>query len=275
MLLIIVSYACRCHREGFKQSPNHGEQAFAGRRRGFCEYILKGAHQAIEVASYASCQRRGEVSTFGVLKMSLRGVAKATLLLPLLQPGSSFTGRIPTASAARASMSTAASIQQGYWAKAHSGVPASLLKQIREEPWRGALEPCIDHPLTEITVEGEVPKALQGTLFRNGKSCVRRRGGVARGRTLHYMFSVLCITWCAACYRTYQAVSSYAYVILNLYVPVAFSIERARIVPEGSRGVRRNQELAADPDPAVLPTSCCRIGKILRSALTFLFSFVI
>ncbi|CAM9157061.1 unnamed protein product [Scytosiphon promiscuus] len=57
---------------------------------------------------------------------------------------------------------------QPYWDKPHPEVPEKFLKGIREEPWRGILEPCVDHPLTEIEVEGEVPAALQGTLFRNG-----------------------------------------------------------------------------------------------------------
>ncbi|CAN0509937.1 unnamed protein product, partial [Laminaria digitata] len=50
------------------------------------------------------------------------------------------------------------------------GVPDKVLQAIREEPWRGLFEPCVDHPLTEIEVEGTVPEALQGTLFRNGES---------------------------------------------------------------------------------------------------------
>ncbi|CBN76892.1 carotenoid oxygenase [Ectocarpus siliculosus] len=48
------------------------------------------------------------------------------------------------------------------------GVPEVFLQSIREEPWRGTLQPCIDHPLTEIEVTGKVPKTLEGTLFRNG-----------------------------------------------------------------------------------------------------------
>lgn len=52
---------------------------------------------------------------------------------------------------------------------AQQGVPEVFLQSIREEPWRGALQPCVDHPLTEIEVTGKVPKALEGTLFRNGK----------------------------------------------------------------------------------------------------------
>lgn len=59
---------------------------------------------------------------------------------------------------------------QSYWEKPHPDVPEKFLRSIREEPWRGILEPCVDHPLTEIEVEGEVPAALQGTLFRNGQS---------------------------------------------------------------------------------------------------------
>ncbi|CAM9785246.1 unnamed protein product, partial [Hapterophycus canaliculatus] len=55
-----------------------------------------------------------------------------------------------------------------YWDRPHPEVPEKFLKLIREQPWRGVLEPCVDHPLTEIEVEGEVPAALQGTLFRNG-----------------------------------------------------------------------------------------------------------
>ncbi|CAN0550764.1 unnamed protein product [Ectocarpus sp. 8 AP-2014] len=52
------------------------------------------------------------------------------------------------------------------------GVPEVFLQSIREEPWRGTLQPCIDHPLTEIEVTGKVPKTLEGTLFRNGKYIV-------------------------------------------------------------------------------------------------------
>ncbi|CAN0546387.1 unnamed protein product, partial [Laminaria digitata] len=47
------------------------------------------------------------------------------------------------------------------------GVPDKVLLAIREEPWRGLFEPCVGHPLTEIEVEGIVPKGLQGTLFRS------------------------------------------------------------------------------------------------------------
>ena len=60
----------------------------------------------------------------------------------------------------------------GYWGigTPQQGVPDKVLQAIREEPWRGHFEPCVDHPLTETEVEGTVPKALQGTLFRNGES---------------------------------------------------------------------------------------------------------
>lgn len=50
-------------------------------------------------------------------------------------------------------------------------MPAELLQHIRDEPWRGNLEAPLEHPLTEIEIEGEVPAALTGTLFRNGQSC--------------------------------------------------------------------------------------------------------
>lgn len=57
----------------------------------------------------------------------------------------------------------------GYWGIGMNrpGVPDKVLQAIREEPWRGLFEPCVDHALTEIEVEGIVPKDLQGTLFRN------------------------------------------------------------------------------------------------------------
>ena len=101
--------------------------------------------------------------------MVFRGLKKVALLLPLLHHGSAFTGRMTISNTARSSMvSTVSSTRQGYWEQTRS-VPGRFLQRIREEPWRGALEPCLDHPLTEIMVEGEVPKALQGTLFRNGK----------------------------------------------------------------------------------------------------------
>lgn len=60
----------------------------------------------------------------------------------------------------------------GYWGigTPQQGVPDKVLQAIREEPWRGLFEPCVEHPLTEVEVEGTVPKALQGTMFRNGES---------------------------------------------------------------------------------------------------------
>ena len=60
----------------------------------------------------------------------------------------------------------------GYWGigTKRQGVPDKVLQAIREEPWRGLFEPCVDHPLTEIEVEGTVPEGLEGTLFRNGES---------------------------------------------------------------------------------------------------------
>eukprot|EP00904_Undaria_pinnatifida_P007140 jgi/Undpi1/3556/HiC_scaffold_16.g06928.m1 len=59
----------------------------------------------------------------------------------------------------------------GYWGigTPQQGVPDKVLQAIREEPWRGLFEPCVEHPLTEVEVEGTVPKALQGTMFRNGR----------------------------------------------------------------------------------------------------------
>ncbi|CAN0542066.1 unnamed protein product [Laminaria digitata] len=69
----------------------------------------------------------------------------------------------------------------GYWGivTPQQGVPDKVLQAIREEPWRGLFEPCVDHPLTEIEVEGIVPEALQGTLFRNGESsCLQVRTAV-------------------------------------------------------------------------------------------------
>eukprot|EP00903_Cladosiphon_okamuranus_P015610 g14414.t1 len=80
---------------------------------------------------------------------------------------------------ASGSMSTACApsntTAQLYWDKPQLGVPQSFLQAIKEEPWRGVFEPCTEHPLTEIEVEGEVPQALQGTLFRNGPG--RNRDG--------------------------------------------------------------------------------------------------
>lgn len=58
---------------------------------------------------------------------------------------------------------------KGYWDSPHPGVPEKFAQAVAEEPWRGLFEPCEDHPLTEIEVEGEVPPSLEGTLFRNGK----------------------------------------------------------------------------------------------------------
>lgn len=98
------------------------------------------------------------------------------LVLPLLSTGSAF--RIPvsstvlhmsTASAQSRTTSGAKDSSQSFWDKPQPGVPEIFLKSIKEEPWRGALEPCVDHPLTEIKVEGSVPQDLEGTLFRNGE----------------------------------------------------------------------------------------------------------
>lgn len=55
-----------------------------------------------------------------------------------------------------------------YWESPRPGVPEKFLRAIRDEPWRGNFEPCEDHPLTEIEVEGNVPLGLEGTMFRNG-----------------------------------------------------------------------------------------------------------
>ena len=56
-----------------------------------------------------------------------------------------------------------------YWGKSHPEVPKKFLESIRTEPWRGVFEPCADHPLTEIQVEGKLPRGFEGTLFRNGE----------------------------------------------------------------------------------------------------------
>lgn len=63
-----------------------------------------------------------------------------------------------------------------YWDQPQQTVPDRFLHAIRKEPWRGALEPCVDHPLTEIEVEGKVPKGLEGTLFRNGELSLAAHG---------------------------------------------------------------------------------------------------
>lgn len=64
---------------------------------------------------------------------------------------------------------TSAPPSKRYWDTPQLNVPEKFLRAIREEPWRGMFEPCVDHPLTEIEIEGEVPVGLVGTLFRNGK----------------------------------------------------------------------------------------------------------
>lgn len=64
---------------------------------------------------------------------------------------------------------TAAIDKENYWDKHHPEVPRKFLDSIRTEPWRGIFEPCSNHPLTEVQVEGKVPRGLEGTLFRNGE----------------------------------------------------------------------------------------------------------
>lgn len=107
----------------------------------------------------------------------LKSAAVVLLVLPL-PTGYAFTTCIPvsntalhmtTASAQSSTSSGMRDGSQSFWDKPQLGVPERFLQRIKEEPWRGALEPCIDHPLTEINVDGEVPQALEGTLFRNGK----------------------------------------------------------------------------------------------------------
>ena len=106
--------------------------------------------------------------------------AVVQLVIPLLPTGSAFTTSVHVSNAAfhmsstaSAQSSTASGRRDGssqpFWDKPQPGVPERFLQRIKEEPWRGALEPCVDHPLTEIKVEGEVPQALEGTLFRNGE----------------------------------------------------------------------------------------------------------
>eukprot|EP00752_Nemacystus_decipiens_P018008 g16141.t1 len=80
-----------------------------------------------------------------------------------------------TASTQSSTKSCARDSSPSFWDEAQLGVPERFLQSIKEEPWRGALEPCVDHPLTEIKVDGEVPPALEGTLFRNGAG--RNRDG--------------------------------------------------------------------------------------------------
>ena len=119
----------------------------------------------------------------------LKSIAAAVvqLVLPRFLPtGSAFTTSVHVSNAAL-HMSSTASAQssttsgrrdgssQPFWDKPQPGVPERFLQRIKEEPWRGVFEPCVDHPLTEIKVEGEVPQALEGTLFRNGKRPARAR----------------------------------------------------------------------------------------------------
>lgn len=66
---------------------------------------------------------------------------------------------------------TNATDKETYWDKHRPEVPRKFLESIRKEPWRGMLEPCFNHPLTEVQVEGKVPEGLEGTLFRNGEEC--------------------------------------------------------------------------------------------------------
>lgn len=63
--------------------------------------------------------------------------------------------------------------KENYWDKHRPEVPGKFLESIRTEKWRGMFEPCSDHPLTEVHVEGAVPQELEGTLFRNGENLVK------------------------------------------------------------------------------------------------------
>lgn len=68
---------------------------------------------------------------------------------------------------------TTSNEKENYWDKHRLEVPGKFLESIRTETWRGMFEPCSDHPLTEIQVEGKVPTGLEGTLFRNGENLGR------------------------------------------------------------------------------------------------------
>ena len=115
----------------------------------------------------------------------LKSAAAVHLAVRLMHVGSAFTAAfsIPVSNTALHMMSAASSAQssttagvrgdsQVFWDKPQPGIPDRFLKAIKEEPWRGALEPCTDHPLTEIKVDGQVPKGLEGTLFRNGEGSI-------------------------------------------------------------------------------------------------------
>lgn len=81
-----------------------------------------------------------------------------------------------SATTANTAPSDSGTSTQDYWDTPRAGVPDKFMGAIREEPWRGLFEPCIDHPLTEVKVDGEVPKALEGTLFRNGMNLLLGAG---------------------------------------------------------------------------------------------------
>lgn len=49
----------------------------------------------------------------------------------------------------------------------HSAAPPRFQDSIRQQPWRGGLEPAADRDAFEvINVEGNIPEELSGTLFR-------------------------------------------------------------------------------------------------------------
>ena len=67
-------------------------------------------------------------------------------------------------------------------------LPPDVRAAIKEHPWRGGVEPCgdLDYELDASCIEGTLPAALQGTLYRCGPGRIR----VGRHRYAH---------WCVPC----------------------------------------------------------------------------
>jgi all-trans-8'-apo-beta-carotenal 15,15'-oxygenase len=63
-------------------------------------------------------------------------------------------------------------------------VPADVRAAIKEQPWRGGLEPCgdVNYTLDATCIEGKLPASLNGTLYRCGPGRIR----VGKHRYAHW-----------------------------------------------------------------------------------------
>ena len=60
--------------------------------------------------------------------------------------------------------------------------PQDVVDAVAAWPWRGGLEPCGDHELASVEVEGTIPKDLKGSFYRVGPGRIR----VGKERYAHW-----------------------------------------------------------------------------------------